>query len=72
MFFGKPIIAYDCVYNRESTENRAMYFKDSSDLVLKLGSSADDFFSNARSMYEIADRRYRWETIARQYENLYG
>lgn len=71
MFFEKPIFAFDCVYNRESTENRALYFSSADDLVEKLNDSSIDLASNASSMSEIADRRYRWETIARQYESLY-
>ncbi len=71
MFFAKPIFAFDCVYNRESTENRAVYFASSDDLVGKLNDSTIDLAANAAAMAEIADRRYRWETIARQYEALY-
>lgn len=26
MFFNKPILAYDVIYNRETTENKADYF----------------------------------------------
>lgn len=71
MFFAKPIFAFDCVYNRESTENRAVYFASSDDLVGKLNDSTIDLAANAAAMAEIADRRYRWETITRQYEALY-
>ena len=67
----KPIFAFDCVYNRESTENKAVYFSSADDLVEKLNDSSIDLASNASAMSEIADRRYRWETIARQYESLY-
>lgn len=68
MFFGKPIVAFDCVYNRESTENKAIYFNSASDLTSKL----DDITSSiGNAMSEIASRRYTWATIARQYESLY-
>jgi len=72
MFFRVPIFAFDCIYNRESTENRATYFSSVEDLINKLYDSSIDLTSNAESMYEIANRCYRWETIARQYESLYG
>lgn len=71
MFFEKPIIAFDCIYNRESTENKAAYFSSSNDLVATLSNKDVDLSSNAKAMKEIAERRYKWETIARQYENLY-
>lgn len=70
MFFGKPLIAFDVVYNRESTENKAAYFKNTDDLVNILSGSRDAY-NNGEKMLEIAQRRYTWATIARQYESLY-
>lgn len=72
MFFAKPIIAFDCIYNRESTENNANYFSSSDELVKILKDDSLNFKDNAAYMAEIANRRYRWETIAKQYENLYS
>lgn len=71
MFFAKPIYAYDCVYNRETTENKAVYFTSVDDLIVKLYDSID-LLEAARMMLEIADRRYRWSIIARQYESLFA
>lgn len=70
MFFSKPIIAYDCIYNRESTENKALYFSDAISLRRIIEQNAD-YLRTAECMTEIANRRYRWEVIAKQYENLY-
>lgn len=70
MFFAKPIIAFDCVYNRESTENKASYFKNSKELISILNNSPEKLTSGS-DMLEIARRRYTWATIARQYESLY-
>lgn len=72
MFFRIPIFAYNCIYNRESTENKATYFSSVEDLIHKLYDSSIDLTLNSESMYEIANRRYRWETITRQYESLYS
>lgn len=68
MFFGNPIIAYDVVYNRETTENKAYYFKTAEDIIshLKNGNLAGE------DMAEIASRRYTWKHIADQYCKLYG
>jgi len=71
MFFEKPIFAFDCIYNRETTENKAVYFSSSNDLISKLNDSSINLRANVSAMAEIADRRYRWENIARQYESLY-
>lgn len=71
MFFAKPILAFDCIYNRESTENKADYFADTKELVALLAKSSIEFNTNAESMLEIATRGYLWTTIAKQYESLY-
>ena len=71
MFFDKPIFAFNVIYNRETTENKANYFSTEDELKQLICSSDIDYNSNAQSMYEIANRRYRWEKISKQYEILY-
>ena len=66
MFFGRPIVAYDVVYNRETTENSALYFKTSDDICRLLECDVE-----ASELKDIAERRYRWKTIAREYERVY-
>lgn len=68
MHFGKPILAYDVVYNRKTTEDKACYFKTKEDIVRFLLAKED---KDGHSMIEIAQRRYRWKFIAQQYEELY-
>lgn len=67
MFFGMPILAFDVVYNRETTENKAHYFKNMEGLLNLLES--DDL--DGSPMLEIANRRYLWKTISRQYAELF-
>ena len=67
MFFGKPIIAYDVVYNRETTGNRALYFKASDDICRLLDCGVGD----GERLRLLAEERYRWRRIARKYERLY-
>lgn len=71
MFFEKPIFAFDCIYNRETTENRAVYFKNSEELVEHLQSKDIVFPKIAADMKEIALRRYTWARIAQMYEKLF-
>lgn len=68
MFFGRPIVAFDVIYNRETTENKACYFTDSQNLR-QLVSSYD--ISCGDLLVEVAKRRYCWSIIAKQYESLY-
>lgn len=71
MFFRKPILAYDVVYNRETTEGKADYFANADGLAALLARPVVSYQANAESMAEIAQRRYRWSVIAREYEKLY-
>lgn len=66
MFFGKPILAYDVIYNRETTENEAHYFKTNEELVELLHDSPEDGYK----MREIAKQHYTWAFIAQQYKAL--
>lgn len=34
MFFNVPVIAFDVIYNRETTHNRASYFKNVDELEM--------------------------------------
>jgi len=71
MHFGVPIYAFDCDFNRYSTEEKASYFIDENQLISKLNSSDSEFGSNGQAMKEIALRRYTWEKIANLYESTY-
>lgn len=67
MFFGKPILAFDVVYNRATTDEQAYYFKDVDELKGLL--SKQDL--NGEAMKIISQEKYTWRKIASQYEALY-
>lgn len=67
MFFGCPILAYDVVYNRETTHNKAYYYKDCTELETLLANTE----LNGKEMRMIAEQHYTWKCIAEQYEALY-
>lgn len=67
MFCGRPIFAYDVVYNRETTCGKAAYWSNPDELSELLAREPYD----APSLKETASAMYRWQMIARQYENLY-
>lgn len=70
MQFHVPIVAYDCVYNRETTHNKAMYFKDADSLVEHLRDE-QNHSAVGLAMQEIAKKEYQWKIIAEKYEALY-
>lgn len=71
MFFSCPIVAFDVVYNRETTENKAIYFKDTNSLVKIISMPIDYFEGYGKQMIEIAKRRYTWDIIRNKYNELY-
>lgn len=66
MFFGMPILAFDCVYNRASTQEKASYFKNVEEMLALLNQVHD-----GSEMRVIAEREYTWKKIAQQYEATY-
>ncbi|SCZ67273.1 DUF1972 domain-containing protein [Thiohalomonas denitrificans] len=68
MHFGVPIIAFDCDFNRSTTEDRALYFSDVESLRHQI-ITLDDAVSEkvGKDMVEIAQRRYTWAKVAEQY-----
>lgn len=70
MHFGKPIVAFDCIYNRETLENNGMYFKSSTSLLEIISNKNRCFKYDAKIFIEIANRRYLWSVIKEKYFNL--
>lgn len=70
MYLGLPIVAFDVVYNRATTEEKAFYFKDVQSLQ-EIVNKNDNLEYVASKMKEVADRRYRWEIISKKYSELY-
>jgi glycosyltransferase involved in cell wall biosynthesis len=66
MHFGKPVVAFDCSFNRFTTENKALYFNNVDNLV-GLITSLGDAGKIGFEMLEIAKRRYTWHKVAQEY-----
>lgn len=66
-----PILAFDCVYNRATTEEKCLYWKIAEDLQNLMKNKSGKFAEIAREMGEAGKRLYSWERIARQYNALY-
>lgn len=71
MTFSLPVYAYDCPYNRVTTENKAIYFSTSYNLsnLLRLY-HPDCGYHQGKIMNEIASRKYVWRKIAKEYFSL--
>lgn len=73
MHFGCPILAFDCNFNRSTTEDKALFFSSEKELM-HLVETMDDTVSErvGRDMLEIANLRYTWNIVAQQYFELLG
>lgn len=72
MHLGLPIISYNVDTNIFTTESKALYFNTPNDIIEILNTkSKSELISNSYSMKDIADRRYKWSTIANKYKKLY-
>ena len=72
MYLGLPIIAFDVNFNRETTENKALYFQNA-DHLRSLVNDIDEKLlkQNGEAMREIALRRYTWKRISELYAALF-
>lgn len=68
MHFGKTVFAFDCEFNRATTENRARFFRNAEELNTLLNTPSDAEVGPA--MLEIAQRRYTWDVVAKAYFDL--
>lgn len=69
MHFGKTILCYDCAYNRASTDNKAAFFTDVTQLLKMI--NAEKVVDNGSEMLNIAKSRYTWEVIKAKYFQLF-
>lgn len=71
MNLALPVLAFDCVYNRATTEDKAFYWKTADDIARIIIEESGRFPETAAVMAEAGKRLYTWERIAAQYNALY-
>ncbi|WP_238934460.1 DUF1972 domain-containing protein [Aurantibacter crassamenti] len=75
MYLGLPIIAFDVNYNRFTTGNKAIYFKDAQEMEVLLNKIENDERQQkliAESMKELAYKHYTWKIISQKYSALFS
>ena len=73
MSLNLPVFAFDNVFNRYTTENRAVYFTDSISLQKKiLNISEDELNQNQKDMVLIANTNYRWKHVCDVYAKIFN
>lgn len=71
MWLGRPILAFDVVYNRYTTGNRARYFRNKEELTALLQTGKEEQEGMGLALRQLAEQEYRWRRIAEQYEGCY-
>ena len=72
MHFNIPIFAFDCDFNRYTTNNLAHYFNDSEQLSLLAESlSFGNLKCRVLDLKNYAEDMYNWRHIAAMYESIY-
>jgi len=68
MWLGLPIICWDVVYNRETTDAKALFFNDKEALKKIVNSEASSFQQLGLELKEVAYHNYSWQKISNQYK----
>ena len=69
MHFDKPIVAFDCVYNRATLDGVGHYFSSVSTLSRIVEEGV--FHNDGVKFGDIARRRYTWSIVRKQYRELF-
>lgn len=70
MHFCKPIVAYDCVYNRSTMEGHGSFFSSSKDLKKIIESK--NVLPGGDELGRVAKQRYTWNVIREKYLLLFN
>ena len=65
--YNKPTLCYDTIFNKETTFNKAVYFKGKNDLIELLSSHN---YTHNPELKELAIKNYDWEQIAKKYRDI--
>ncbi|WP_290567865.1 DUF1972 domain-containing protein [Leeuwenhoekiella sp. UBA6783] len=72
MCLSRPVFSFDVPTNRETTENKAYFFKTANDLELLLRKiDENEIQRNGDLMSDIAHKKYTWKIISEQYQELF-
>ncbi len=71
MHFGVPVAAFDCSFNRYTTDGKAWYFASAEQLAALLPSvNTEAAKKNGANMLALAGERYTWKAIGAAYFKL--
>lgn len=72
MFLKIPVFAHGNIFNRETTNNSAIYFNDSKELSHLLETTTNDELTTvSNNLFKYATKNYKWEKIINKYEKIF-
>lgn len=73
MHIGLPIFSFNTQTNIETTENKALFFSDSNDLISLINNTSKNKLRLiGQHMSRIAQKRYKWDIITNKYAKLFN
>jgi glycosyltransferase involved in cell wall biosynthesis len=75
MYLGLNCVVFDVDYNRITTENKAVYFKDDAELLKIIAEFENDtsiFNHVGKSLNKVAEIRYKWVDIINKYDKIFN
>jgi glycosyltransferase involved in cell wall biosynthesis len=75
MYLGLNCVVYDVDYNRITTDNKAVYFKNGAELLEIISEFENDssgFNSVGKSLNSVAQIRYKWVDIVNKYDKIFS
>lgn len=71
MYLGLPIISFDVIYNRVTTNNQGLFFSNSEELEMHIRQiSRIPLNSIAKAMKNFAEKKYTWKIVSEKYASL--
>lgn len=68
MFFGKVTFCYDCDFNRATTDDKAIFFRDHEDLRGQITNTPP---CDALELREVAQKKFSWGAVVSAYKSLF-
>ena len=71
MYLQLPVLSFDVIYNRVTTNNQAVFFETAEELTQIMNRIEDvELVEVARKLKKYADKSYTWDFIAGKYADL--
>lgn len=71
MALGLPVACFSNVFNKYTTNNLSLYFKNSNELQKIIFTKKNKLKSIAKKLKDYAQKKYNWDRIAQKYKEVF-